>query len=336
MVQHKNRKYPIDINWRMIFKDLNVPIQVVLRHAQMPLALLNQRTPMVTAEEYFRLWDGLAQVLKDVPAFPLRLVEAMSPEVFRPTTFACLCSHNLNMALERIKTYKPLVGPCHMVVEIDDRQTQVTFVNLLAHQPLQSSLVAFELAFWVHLAHIATREPIVPLQAQTSRELADTRLYAEYFGCEVTLGNSDCVIFSSNDANRPFMTTNDGMWSIFEPQLQQRLTNLTHESSFRERVRACLTEMLASGRYSMSEVAKRLAISTRTLQRRLQQENTHFQQVLDELRHELAHHYLSTSDYTNGQIAFLLGYEETSSFFRAFRSWTDQTPEVVREQYRLV
>ncbi|MEL6525713.1 MAG: AraC family transcriptional regulator, partial [Chloroflexota bacterium] len=48
------------------------------------------------------------------------------------------------------------------------------------------------------------------------------------------------------------------------------------------------------------------------------------------LREELARSYLTTSDYTSGQIAFLLGYEDPNSFFRAFRSWTGQTPEVVR------
>ena len=67
-----------------------------------------------------------------------------------------------------------------------------------------------------------------------------------------------------------------------------------------------------------------------SLQRRPRQEGTTFQKVLDELREELARHYLSTSHYSSEEIAFLLGYEEPNSFFRAFRAWTGQTPEVVR------
>ncbi|MCB0070534.1 MAG: helix-turn-helix transcriptional regulator, partial [Caldilineaceae bacterium] len=55
-----------------------------------------------------------------------------------------------------------------------------------------------------------------------------------------------------------------------------------------------------------------------------------FQKVQDELREELPRHYLSATDYTSVEISFLLGYEEPSSFFRAFRAWTGQTPEVVR------
>ena len=80
----------------------------------------------------------------------------------------------------------------------------------------------------------------------------------------------------------------------------------------------------------MTAVSSKLAISNRTLQRHLRQEGTTFQKVLDELREELARHYLSTSSYSSAEIAFLLGYEEPNSFFRAFRSWTGQTPEAVR------
>lgn len=104
------------------------------------------------------------------------------------------------------------------------------------------------------------------------------------------------------------------------------MEDLTQDASSRDRVRACLIEMMASGEYSMTAVASKLAVSNRTLQRHLRQEGTTFQKVLK----ELARHYLSTSTYSSAEIAFLLGYEETKSFFRAFRVWIGQTPEVVR------
>ena len=80
----------------------------------------------------------------------------------------------------------------------------------------------------------------------------------------------------------------------------------------------------------MTNIASELAISSRTLQRRLHQEGTTFQEVLDELREELARHYLSATEYSSAEISFLLGYEEPNSFFRAFRTWTGETPEIVR------
>ena len=120
------------------------------------------------------------------------------------------------------------------------------------------------------------------------------------------------------------------MWSIFEPQLNQRMQDLTQNATYTEKVRACLMEIMASGQYRVGDVASRLALSPRTLQRHLSNEGTSFQQVLDGLREELARNYLAKSEYSSGQIAFLLGYEDPNSFFRAFRGWTGQTPEVVR------
>ncbi|MDX6260657.1 MAG: hypothetical protein QOH84_2345, partial [Kribbellaceae bacterium] len=73
-----------------------------------------------------------------------------------------------------------------------------------------------------------------------------------------------------------------------------------------------------------------LAISTRTLQRRLQLESTAFQTILRTTRESLARHYLTNSTMTAAEIAYLLGYDDATSFYRAFHDWTGQTPEAVR------
>jgi len=138
------------------------------------------------------------------------------------------------------------------------------------------------------------------------------------------------VTFSAQDAERPFLTANDAMWSFFEPQLNQRMQDLTKSATYTEKVRACLMEFLASGQYSVDDVASHLAVSRRTLQRHLSNEGTTFQEILDGLREKLARHYLSKSAYSSAQIAFLLGYEDPNSFSRAFRAWTGKTPERVR------
>lgn len=109
------------------------------------------------------------------------------------------------------------------------------------------------------------------------------------------------------------------------------MADLGLEARFCDRVRACLMEFLASGHCSMADVAQRLAVSPRTLQRRLQAEETNFQQELSHLRTDLANQYLINTHYSSTEIAFLLGYNNASSFFRAFHTWTGTTPEGVRE-----
>ncbi len=66
------------------------------------------------------------------------------------------------------------------------------------------------------------------------------------------------------------------------------------------------------------------------MQRRLSRETTSYQAVLSETRESLARHYLSSSSLPIDEISFLLGYEDTHSFYRAFKDWTGLTPQGVR------
>ncbi|MFK7800137.1 MAG: AraC family transcriptional regulator ligand-binding domain-containing protein [Anaerolineae bacterium] len=325
-----NRKYPLDLGWQILLKDLNISPQDLLRHAALPLDLLSRKIPMITGKEYFRLWDGLAAILHDNPTFPLDFAKSITPETFSPPLFASFCSPNLNIAAQRIARYKPLVGPLRLAVQTDHNQTTIEISALPGCGDLPESLIAAELAWWVHLPRLATRGHLVPLSLHTTVDIREKAAYEAYTGAPLIKSTFNGVTFSSQDAERPFLSANDAMWSIFEPELNQRMKDLDQNATYTEKVQACLMEMLAGGQYNVNDVASHLAVSRRTLQRHLRNEGTSFQEILDRLREELARHYLTKSEYSSGQIAFLLGYEEPNSFFRAFRSWTGQTPEIIR------
>ena len=329
-----NKKFVVDLGWQVLLRDLGVPPQDLVRHARLPLDLFSRNAPALTVDEYFRLWDSLAHLLKD-PAFPLRLGQAISVEAFSPPIFACFCSPDLNAALARLSQYKPLIGPLRLDVATDERRTAVALGGLPRQKPPPPSLLATELVFLVHLARLATRERIVPASVTITLPLPEAERYAAFFGCRVAIGNTDGLAFHADDARKPFLTANDSMWSVFEPQLRTRLADLDRQAAFRDRVRACMTETLASGQCAMSDIAHRMAVSTRTLQRRLRDEGTSFQQELNGLREDLARHYLANSRYSSAEISFLLGYTDPNSFIRAFHAWTGQTPELARTGARL-
>ncbi len=81
-------------------------------------------------------------------------------------------------------------------------------------------------------------------------------------------------------------------------------------------------------------IADALHISSRTLQRRLQEEGSNFQRVLEEARHQLARHYLNHSVLELNEAAYHLGYEDANSFVRAFRTWEGVPPARWRDQQR--
>jgi AraC-like DNA-binding protein len=181
-------------------------------------------------------------------------------------------------------------------------------------------LALTELVFWVALARLATRRVVRPLSVTAPHLPRDPAPYREYLGTEIVRARSCAVAFSSADARRPFVTANERMWEFFEPELRRRLSEL----------RDGAPELLPAGDAGTTAVARELAVSTRTLQRRLREEGTTFQAELARTREALARHYLTSSSVTSGEISFLLGYEDPNSFYRAFRGWTGDTPARVR------
>jgi AraC-like DNA-binding protein len=322
-------RFIVDLGWQVLLKDLGLSPQDLLRRARLPQDLLSRPAPSLSTEEYFRLWDGMADLMDD-QAFPLRLGQSIPVEAFSPPIFACFCSPDLNAALARLSQYKPLIGPMTLTVSRETDRTAVTLGGLPDSAPLPASLIATELVFLVHLARLATREHIEPLAAYVAADLPARHRYDAYFGRQVSDAPANGLVFSANDARRPFLTANEAMWSTFEPQLRTRLGDLATDATFRDRVSACLMESLAGGQCTMPDIAGRLAVSTRTLQRRLHDENTSFQDVLNDLREGLARHYLANTVHTSAEISFLLGYDDPNSFIRAFHAWTGQTPERVR------
>jgi AraC-like DNA-binding protein len=234
------------------------------------------------------------------------------------------------MAATRIGKYKPIVGPARIAVNETADNTTITIGQEEGDPPLPRFLVLYNLLSLIKMVRTATRKHIIPLSITVTVDLPEVEQYEAHFGVPIENGASNRIVFSAADAQQPFLSPNSAMWSIFEPELQKRMADITNADQTSARVRACLNEMLASGQTSIDDVAARLSMSSRTLQRRLDDEGTSFQQILSQLRREMAHHYLLNSDYSARQIAFLLGYEEKGSFFRAFRDWTGQTPEAFR------
>ncbi|XQF90800.1 helix-turn-helix domain-containing protein [Pseudoalteromonas espejiana] len=179
---------------------------------------------------------------------------------------------------------------------------------------------------------MASREYILPIQVITPCEIPDIDLYSEYFGVTPVLGKDLTVVFSAEDAQKPFLSENPQMWEFFEPGLRKRLSEISIEEGMTERVSGALLEMLPSGESNMGELANRLLVSRRTLQRRLGEEGTNYKEVLSGVREKLARHYITNSELPYTQISFLLGYENPNSFFRAFQSWTGTTPDTIRSQ----
>jgi AraC-like DNA-binding protein len=138
------------------------------------------------------------------------------------------------------------------------------------------------------------------------------------------------VAFTIDDAQRPFVTHNPQLLSALLPYLQANTP--PSPTSTVARVRAVIAERVRGQRPDADAVARELAMSTRALQRMLKDHGTSFRQLLDEVRNEHARGYLSSTGFSDGEVSFLLGFEDPNSFYRAFRSWNGMSPREFRQQ----
>jgi AraC-like DNA-binding protein len=313
-----------------MFADLGLPAGPVLRAAGLPEDLFRHGTVSLTPEQFYRCWTVMEETAGD-PAVAVRLAERMSTETFQPPVFAALCSPDLRRAAERISVHKRLIGPQRLLLGAGD-ELRLT-MEWPDHPAPPPSLVAYELGFWVALARLATRRRIVPariaMPGPPSGPAAEA--WRGYLGVPFSTGDAAVVTFTAADARLPFLTADAAMWQAFAPDLRRRLADLDRAESTADRVRAVLVELLPAGEGTARGVARRLALSSRTLQRRLAAERTTFQAVLEDTRHALARDYLHRRDVSITEIAFLLGYDEPSSFYRAFRHWSGTTPQQARQ-----
>lgn len=323
--------YALDASWRPLLKDLGVSPANVLRRASLPPDLLARPSVRLPPEDYYRFWTSL-EAESDDPDFPLRLCQSIRSESFSPPLFAALCSPNLLTAIQRVAHYKTLVAPMRLVLREDAGTVRLGFQWLHPGLEAPRSLVAAEFLFFVQLARMGTREAVRAQCVSAPGMPKPNPAWEAFLGCRIRRGAEPSLVFARSDALRPFLTANESLWQTFEPALRERLAALDAAVGVVQRVKAVLLEALPGGYGSMGAVAAALGVSKRTLQRQIEAEGTTYQQILQETRRSLAAHYLHRTTLTTAEIAFLLGFRESNSFYRAFREWTGRTPDGVRRQ----
>jgi AraC-like DNA-binding protein len=324
------KRYQLDSDIKKRMEALGMKTDRVLQEAGLSVDLLEKKNVSVTSGEYYRLWKAMARLAQSYVPFPLMVAKAVNFDHFSPPLMAAICSPDFLTCAQRIKYLKPLIGP--MVLDVKKRKFDVTvsYKSLEGEIPLDSLVVVMEHVFWTELIRKATGTHVIPKEI-VSREPLEDGAYEQYFGIKQKRGTGDSITFSLGDAQLPFVTENESLWNFFEPQLQKRMEELEQDRTFSGRVRNILVEHLPMGLTSIEVVAEKLRVSRRTLQRRLTDENTNFQQQLNHTREMLARHYLKNSGISSAEISFLLGFKEPGSFCRAFHLWVGQTPEEYRK-----
>ncbi len=321
----------LDRGLSVLLREVGIDAGSVLRRARLASDLLERESTRLSVLDYFALIEAIDAEADD-PALPLRMASASSPELFSPPVFAALCSSNLTAAVTRLAAHKRLVAPISLVWNESRQGLEVSWRwDDSALQPPRL-LALFELVFLVQLARIGTRQQIVPVRVACRHAMNSSAGFAAYFGVQPVIGDGPKLLFSAADARRPFVTASESLWRSFQPELERLREDAEAGESTKDRVRVAIRECLPSGEVSIDAAAQRLRVSRRTLQRRLSEDGVTFRDLVREVREVLADYYVRATTLPYAEVSFLLGFDEPSSFFRAFREWTGATPQAVRSR----
>jgi AraC-like DNA-binding protein len=196
--------------------------------------------------------------------------------------------------------------------------------------PLHPGRAEFALAAALKLARDSTGHQIIPQQVSFAHPAPpDASEHRRFFRGPVRFGaGSTAMILSASDAARPMLGADEALSSVVRRRLEKALVerDLRDAGPFSGRVRRLMVEQLGGTTLTPSTVARALAVSGRTLSRRLADEGTSFRGILDDVRREFACALLQDRSLSVGDIAFFLQYSEPAAFHRAFRRWTGQAP----------
>ncbi|MBZ5536305.1 MAG: AraC family transcriptional regulator [Acidobacteriia bacterium] len=315
-------------------EELGVPASAVLRRAGLPQGFIDEPRVLLNTEELFALWRAVGEVSTN-PAIGLLLGTETKTERFHPIGLAALSTENFGAAVRQMARYKQLTCPEEILEETDDEEWRIQFRWLLADEVEPRVLIECCFAWVLSIGRHGTGTRLSPLRVEFVEPRQHVKTIERHFGCRVVCGAPrNAIVFRAADAQRPFVTRNAELLGMLAPQFEEELKQEHGDENFVERIRIAIQQRLTGRRPTIEDIADALHISSRTLQRRLQEEGSGFQRVLEEARRQLARHYLNNSVLELNEAAYLLGYEDSSSFVRAFRTWEGVPPARWREKQR--
>jgi AraC-like DNA-binding protein len=307
-------------------EELGVSPAVVLEQAGLSIGSFQQEKMLVDTEEFFALWRSISEVSGD-PLIGLKLGSEERVERYDPISIAVLHTRSLRDAVERMARYKQLTCPEKIQIIEQRQECAVQFKWVLAKESEPAVLIDLCFARVVAIARQGTGAVVTPIRIEFERSAAARVQYEAHFGCPVKFrAKQNSLVFTHQDMDRPFVTHNPELLGMLVPQLDAELRYQISQQTIHEQVKGMMKRIVAGRRPAIEDIARELNMSARTLQRRLANDGFTFQQLLEEARRELAHHYLLHSSLELTEAAYLLGFEDSNSFFRAFHNWEGVSP----------
>jgi AraC-like DNA-binding protein len=305
----------------------------ILEQAKIDPARITDPNVRFPTKRIMQLWELSVAATGD-PCIGLRVAEQFQPAVLHGLGLAWLSSDTLRDAFRRLVRYSRFIDA---LVDVSIEDTNTTTDLVIRGLEIGPQMVYEDgdagMAILVRLSRLIAGSSINPVRVMMQRpgpacpEQFDTFFAApiEYDAPEYRL------CFDRELVDRPLETAHPELARMNDQTVVDYLARFDR-ASITMQVRSKIIEQLPEGVPKLEDLAGTLHVSLRSLQRRLNSEQTSFKNLLDNTRQTLAIQYIRESHRSLGEITYLLGFSEPSNFNRAFKRWTGKTPSEYRER----
>ncbi len=275
-----------------------------------------------------QLWLDAAAAAGD-PLFGFSVGKRATPSDFFVLGHAWLASATLQGALNRLCRYIHVVTTVKndlTLVKKDDSYVLSETAEEGAQVPSKFAADAGLVAL-INLIDMVAPKTVRPKRLSlTISSEHESEPYEEVFRCPVTLGcDTETWVFAASDLEQPLSGSIPDVASATD-RIAERYIQSLDRDTIATAVSSMLIQTLPSGRSDQDTIARRLYRSRSTLQRQLSAEGTSYREILEATRRELAERYLKDGEFSQAQIAFMVGFADQSNFARAFKRWTGVSP----------
>ena len=304
----------------------------LLKSAGLTRQQLSNSKTWIPVRDQIKFVNLVADALDD-DCLGFHLAQALDLRQVGLLYYVMASSNAVAEALQRASRYTAIVNEGIVLTCKSGTEFSVTYNYIGVSRHLDRHQMEFWLAGLVRLVRQLSGLRLTPARVRVAhrRNPCPTE-FAEYFGGDIAFGaRADEIVFERRVAERPVISADPYLNRMLLDYCEQAISHRRRaRGSFRANVENAIVPLLPHGKARADIVSRELALSPRTLARRLEAEGLTFSSVLQKLREDLGRRYLADDQLSISQVAWLLGYREIGAFSHAFKRMTGMTPREAR------
>lgn len=302
------------------------------RGVDLDSSLVNDPDDRIPFAQLVALYEKAAQLTGD-KNFGLHIGQSVDPKVFDVVGYSALNSPTLGDAFARVARYHSIWTDGATFTLETANETSAIVYRYLEPLPEHRQDSEMTLATVTTLCRNIASPDFTPAAIEFQHEEpADISEHQRLFRCPIKFNAPlNKLYFESSCLSLPIEKADASLCALLDRHAEEMLAKFPPRDSLVEQVRSIIASEFRGGDPSLEHVAEQLRMTPRTLQRKLHELGTSHNELVEQMRCQLAMRYLREREMAICEVAYLLGFSESSSFHRAFKRWTGLTPKEFRK-----